>query len=111
MIAEILFMLITVAVLMIGISVIKKYANPFFNKIAKFIPLLTMGLAFVASLIFNKIKTGDFLLPYATLYGYFIASTEVYTYEGVGKLIKKIINYFKKDKKELTSNDEEKDNV
>ena len=107
MIAEILFVIITIVVLMITISLIKKYANGFFNKIAKFIPLSIMLIAFIASLIFNKIKTGDFLVPYAALYGYFIASTEVYTYEGICKLFRKIFDYFKKPKTESTTKENE----
>ena len=49
--AEIIFIICTVIVLMLAIQLIKKFANGFFEKISKFVPLLTAVIAFIASLI------------------------------------------------------------
>lgn len=99
--AEIIFIICTVIVLMLAIQLIKKFANGFFEKISKFVPLLTAVIAFIASLIFYRIKAGEFLFVQALIYGYFIASAEVYTYEGIYKLFVKLFNFFKKTEKDV----------
>ena len=103
MLAEIIFIIVSAVVLLVAVSIIKKYAPDFFGKIAKFIPIFVFILGFIASAVFNKISTGHFVLLYAALYGYFVASTEVYTYEGIYKLILKIKDFFKKTKNDVES--------
>lgn len=103
MLAEIIFIIVSAAVLLAAVSIIKKYAPDFFVKIAKFIPIFVFILGFIASAIFNKVHAGHFELPYAALYGYFVASAEVYTYEGIYKLFLKIKDFFKKTKDDVES--------
>lgn len=110
MIVECIFIITTVLVLMFGIQAIKKFAPTFFDKISKFVPLATFIIAFAASTIFNLIKTQRPELGYAALFGYFIASTEVYTYEGIYKLICKAINFFRKTKDDIKEVVENKKN-
>lgn len=110
MIAEIIFIVATVLVLMFGIQAVKKFAPTFFEKISKFVPLATFIIAFAASTVFNLIKTQRPELGYAALFGYFIASAEVYTYEGIYKLICKAINFFKQTKANVKEAIENKKN-
>lgn len=101
MLSEIIFIAVTAIVLMIAVSLIKKYAKDFFEKISKFVPIFVFIIGFVASIVFNKITLGHFEFPYAAMFGYFIASAEVYTYEGIVKLFSKIISFFKQTKKNI----------
>jgi len=103
MLAEIIFIIVSAAVLLAAVSIIKKYAPDFFRKIAKFVPIFVFIIGFIASAIFNKVHAGHFELPYAALYGYFVASAEVYTYEGICKLFLKIKDFFKKTKNDVES--------
>ena len=110
MISEGIFIVATALVLMIAIQVIKKFAPNFFAKIAKFVPLSTFVIAFIASIVFNSITVRRPELGYAALFGYFIASAEVYTYEGIYKLICKAINFFRKTKDDIKEVVENKKN-
>lgn len=96
MFAEIIFIIVSAAVLLTAVSLTKKFAPEFFAKIAKFVPLFIFMLGFIASAVFNKIYVGRFEFPFAALYGYFVASAEVYTYEGIYKLFVKALSFFKK---------------
>lgn len=95
------FIALTAIALMVAISLLKKYANSFFEKISKFVPILVFVIGFVASIVFNKITSGHFEFLYAALFGYFIASAEVYTYEGVVKLFFKFVAFIKKTKEDI----------
>lgn len=101
MLSEVIFVAATAIVLMIAVSLVKKFAKGFFEKISKFVPIFVFIIGFVASIVFNKITLGHFEFPYAALFGYFIASTEVYTYEGIVKLFSKIIAFFKQTKENV----------
>lgn len=101
MLSEVIFIALTVIVLMVAISLIKRYANSFFEKISKFVPILVFVIGFVASIVFNKITSGHFEFLYAALFGYFIASAEVYTYEGIVKLFSKFVAFVKKTKEDV----------
>ena len=92
MLAEIIFIIISAVVLLAAVSIIKKYAPDFFGKIAKFVPIFVFIIGFIASAIFNKVHAG-----------YFVASAEVYTYEGICKLFLKIKDFFKKTKDDVES--------
>lgn len=109
--ANILFIVITAIVLIIAVQLIKRFAAGFFEKVSKFVPISMFVIAFGASIVFNLITTKTPEFGYAALTGYFIASTGVYTYEGVYKLITKLIGFFrqtKEDVKEAVSKKENK---
>lgn len=89
--STIIFIVCTILVLFIGIQALKKLVPSFFEKFAAFVPLAVFLLAFVATIIFNTIAKGGPDLPMAALLGYAIAATEVYTYEGVYKLFRKVV--------------------
>lgn len=93
--STIIFIVCTILVLFIGIQALKKFVPSFFEKFAAFVPLVVFLLAFVATIIFNIIAKGGPDLPMAALLGYAIAATEVYTYEGVYKLFRKVVADFK----------------
>lgn len=93
--STIIFIVCTILVLFVGIQALKKFVPSFFEKFAAFVPLAVFLLAFVATIIFNTIAKGGPDLPMAALLGYAIAATEVYTYEGVYKLFRKVVADFK----------------
>lgn len=99
--ANILFIVITAIVFIIAVQLIKKFAPAFFEKVSKFVPLAMLVIAFGASIVFNLITVKQPEFGYAALTGYFIASTGVYTYEGVYKLFKKIVAFFKQTKDDV----------
>lgn len=88
--STIIFIVCTILVLFVSIQALKKFVPSFFEKFAAFVPLVVFLLAFVATIIFNIIAKGGPDFPMAALLGYVIAATEVYTYEGVYKLFRKI---------------------
>lgn len=89
--STIIFIVCTILVLFVGIQALKKLVPSFFEKFAAFVSLAVFLLAFVATIIFNIIAKGGPDLPMAALLGYAIAATEVYTYEGVYKLFRKVV--------------------
>lgn len=93
--STIIFIVCTILVLFVGIQALKKFVPSFFEKFAAFVPLVVFLLAFIATIIFNIIAKGGPDLPMAALLGYAIAATEVYTYEGVYKLFRKVVADFK----------------
>ena len=99
--ANVLFVVITAVFLIVAVQIVKKFATTFFEKVSKFVPLAMFVIAFGASIVFNLITVKQPDLGYAALYGYFIASTGVYTYEGVYKLFKKIVTFFKQTKDDV----------
>ncbi len=99
--ANILFIVITAVVFIIAVQAVKKFAPAFFEKVSKFVPLAMFVIAFGASIVFNLITVKQPEFGYAALTGYFIASTGVYTYEGVYKLFKKIVAFFKQTKDDV----------
>lgn len=101
MLSEIIFIVATVVVLMISVLLIKKFAPVFFEKISKFVPLLVAVIAFIASAIFYLITVKKVELIQSAIFAYFIASAEVYTYEGIYKLFTKAIRYFKQTKEDV----------
>ena len=102
MIAQIIFSIATIVVLFITTQLVKKFANGFYKKISKFIPLIIALAAIIAQAVFNfiTIKSGTFWaridIVNAVKFGMFIASSEVYTYEGIYKLIRSAIDFLHK---------------
>lgn len=107
MLAQIIFSVCMVLVLFIVTQLTKTFAKDFYAKISKFVPLIIGCLAIIAQLIFNIITgTADDFIARLDIYnaikfGFFIASTEVYTYNGVYKLIKKGISILNKTEETL----------
>lgn len=104
MTTELIFDVILVVVLFAATQLVKKFANDFFTKISKFVPVIIGAIAIVATGIFGAIHNTWTLfsidnIKNAVQFGLLIAASEVYTYEGVYKLIKKGIELLHKTEK------------
>lgn len=106
MLSQIIFSIATVVALFITVQLVKTFANKFFTKISKFVPIIVGLIAILAQAIFNLIvNSGETFIDKidivnAIKFGIMIASTEVYSYEGIYKLLKSFTNKVKKVEKE-----------
>jgi Na+-translocating ferredoxin:NAD+ oxidoreductase RnfA subunit len=97
MVTFILYLILAV-VLFLSTEVVKKFCPNFYKKIGDFIPLIIGGFgiigAFVISLIIGKTFTFGTVVR-IVIYGLLVAASEVFTYDAVIKLVKKIYSNFK----------------
>lgn len=104
MATELIFDVILVVVLFVATQLVKKFANNFFTKISKFVPIIIGAIAIIATGIFGAIQGNVGVLDIqniknAVQFGLLIAASEVYTYEGFYKLIKQGIELLHKTEK------------
>lgn len=106
MTSQIIFSIISVVVLLVTTQLVKKFANGFYTKISKFIPIIIGAISIIAQGVFNFVSAGSIngaeVLSFveridfekAVQFGALIAASEIGTYEGFFKLIKSLIDKF-----------------
>lgn len=108
---QIIFSIISVVVLLSATQLVKKFANEFYTKISKFIPIIIGVISIIAQGVFNFASAGSIngveVISFidkidfekAVQFGALIAASEVGTYEGFFKLVKSLVDKFcfKKD--------------